>query len=113
MILVTLRFLTHPLSTKLSASVPPEVKIISEAETFNIWATSFLAVSIKALEDLPKSWVEDGFPNSVCNTWVIVLITSDRTCVVAALSKYTFFNSKILKGYKVNLKQKYRYFFNE
>ena len=23
------------------------------------------------------------------------------------------FNSKILKGYKVNLKQKYRYFFNE
>ncbi len=81
---------TAPLSTKLSASVPPEVKIISPGWALNCLAISFLHCSRMALEDWPILCVEEGLPYSFCNTSLIIATTSGLTAVVAALSKYTF-----------------------
>ena len=39
---------------------------------------------------LPKECVEDGFPKQSLSISEIWFITSSLTCVVAALSKYTF-----------------------
>ena len=46
----------------LSASVPPEVKIISLLSAFIKSAIFFLLISIAFLVFLPKECVLDGFP---------------------------------------------------
>src|SRR5690606_38472818 len=80
---------------KLSASVPPEVKMISLAVTFKIFAISFRAFSSNDFDDLPYECVDEGFPYSVFRTSVMQFITSSLSFVVAALSKYTFFIFRI------------------
>ena len=46
----------------LSASVPPEVKNISEGATCSKSATCFLAISTAERTIRPKLWIEEGLP---------------------------------------------------
>jgi hypothetical protein len=50
-------------------------------------AIDFLAFSIKAFTDLPNEWVDDGLPNCSLRDSEMVVTTSGRSAVVAALSK--------------------------
>ncbi|MNG14296.1 hypothetical protein D3C84_980360 [compost metagenome] len=56
---------------QLSASVPPEVKIISWAEQFKCLAILFLESSKIVLPFRPKLCVDDGLPKSSVITLVI------------------------------------------
>ena len=85
-ILVTFKSRTQLLRIKLSASVPPEVKIISAADTLKIDAISFRQFSNIDFEDLPIACVEDGLPYSL-KASETSSTTSSLTLVVAALSK--------------------------
>ena len=60
----------------LSASVPPEVNIISEERQFICFAIERLEVSTKAFAFLPKKCVEDGLPKFSFKTSNIESITS-------------------------------------
>ncbi len=53
-----------PLIAALSDSVPPEVKVISEARAPSACATSARACSSARLADSPTSWWLDGLPKS-------------------------------------------------
>ncbi len=74
-----------PMMPRLSASVPPEVKITWLGSAPTAWATSRRASSIPARAARPKRWELDGLPK----VWLvrkgsIASSTSGRTGVVAA-----------------------------
>ena len=71
----------------LSASVPPEVKNISEVEQFSKLATVFLAFSIADRTSRPCEWMEDGLPKLFSRKGSITSKTFGSSGVVAALSK--------------------------
>src|SRR5207245_357207 len=79
-----------PMIARLSASVPPEVKITWLGSAPSVSAMVRLASSIPARAARPNRWAEDGLPNA---SWPrygsIASRTSGRTGVVAALSRYT------------------------
>ena len=79
-----------PMIAKLSASVPPEVKITWLGSAPRVSAIVRLASSIPARAARPNRWAEDGLPNaSLPRYGSIASRTSGRTGVVAALSRYT------------------------
>jgi len=53
---------TLPTKAKLSASVAPDVKNISEEEQFSNRAIVLRAFSTAVLASLPCEWMEEGFP---------------------------------------------------
>ena len=61
---------------KLLASVPPEVKIISEGEAFKTLAICFRLFSITDLAFRPAACVDEGFPKVFSKTSVILFSTS-------------------------------------
>ena len=74
-----------PLSAKLSASEPPDVKQISLSSSAPIaLATCFLASSIAFLFSIPYLYIVDGFPNFSVKYGIILSKTSFFVLVVAA-----------------------------
>jgi len=77
-----------PTMPRLSASVPPEVKMTCDGSAPTAWATSRRACSSPARAVRPKPWALEGFPKA---WWVrygsIASSTSGRTGVVAAWSR--------------------------
>ena len=71
----------------LSASVPPEVKNISDGDTFKSLATFFRAYSIAALVFRPNECIDEGLPKCSVINGSISFKTSLSKGVVAALSK--------------------------
>src|SRR2546422_2072241 len=79
-----------PMMARLSASVPPEVKITWPGSTPRHSATVRFASSSPARAVRPNRWADDGFPNASRPRYgSIASSTSGRTGVVAALSRYT------------------------
>ena len=83
---------------QLSASVPPQVKIISDGLQFSLEAMSLRTVSIMAFAFRPSPWVLLGLPKFTM-ALIIADLASPDNGVVAALSKYM-----LIKLKKLNLK---------
>src|SRR5438477_3475068 len=80
----------EPITARLSASVPPEVKITWPGSTLSASAIVRFASSTPARAARPNRWAEDGFPKASFPRYgSIASSTSGRTGVVAALSRYT------------------------
>src|SRR5436853_1588363 len=80
---------------RLSASVPPETKTISDGAALINSAICLRAVSTAALARCPKECTDEAFPMSPEKYGNIDSITSGATSVVALLSKYTFIEAVI------------------
>src|SRR5215475_9884903 len=78
-----------PRIAKLSASVPPLKKTISETSALINRATCCRASSIRVLASCPNQCMEDALPNWSVNTGIIAAATCGRIGVVALLSRYT------------------------
>src|SRR5215471_7852881 len=78
----------RPFTARLSASVPPLVKITSLGRAPNTSAICSLDSSTTRRARLPAACSEDGFPSRVSSS-VIAAIASGRIGVVAAWSRYT------------------------
>ncbi len=79
--------ITPPVRIVLSASVPPEVKMISPGVQCSSSAIFLRADSMAARTFLPCAWVEDGLPKSSSIKGFIASNTSGSSGVVAALSR--------------------------
>ncbi|GAL84600.1 hypothetical protein MYP_1827 [Sporocytophaga myxococcoides] len=71
----------------LSASVPPDVKNISDGDVLRREATVFLAFSIADFASLPCVCIEDGLPKCSLKKGIMASSTVGSRIVVAALSK--------------------------
>ncbi len=79
-----------PITARLSASVPPDVKITWFGSASTARATWRFASSMPARAARPNRWAEDGFPNASSRRYgSMASSTSGRTGVVAAWSRYT------------------------
>jgi hypothetical protein len=87
---------------KLSASVPPLVKIISDGEQFKSLAMVRRDCSNADFVFLPKACEDEGLPKYSVRKGIMACATSGRTGVVAALSRYTFIEIKA-KGHCLRL----------
>ena len=76
-----------PLTARLFASVPPDVKITSPARIPSTRATRARASSSAPAAASPTVWWLDGLPNQRVRYGIIASSTSGRTGVVAALSR--------------------------
>ena len=76
-----------PLSARLLASVPPDVKTISRGSAWRRVATRSCASSSAARAARPNACADDGLPNASVRYGSIASRTSRRSGVVAAWSR--------------------------